>query len=127
MHIDILNSNYKMKHIIKPNETIILNAVGSVLNIRHLLNWAVLSLLFLSKLPNQNTCIFSSLKNKSKLYTFNIINFWYQMFFRNEKACLHYLTSINLILIVLIMITPRIGIVNAGPTPSNRQTPEDIL
>ena len=49
MHIDILNSNYKMKHIIKPNETIILNAVGSVLNIRYLLNWAVLTLLFLSK------------------------------------------------------------------------------
>ena len=75
MHIDILNSNYKMKHIIKPNETIILNAVGSVLNIRYLLNWAVLTLLFLSKLPNQNTCIYSSLKNKSKLYKFNIINF----------------------------------------------------
>ena len=70
-----------MKHIIKPNETIILNAVGSVLNIRYLLNWAVLALFFLSKLPNQNTCIYSSLKNKSKLYKFNIINFWYQMFF----------------------------------------------
>ena len=86
-----------MKHIIKPNKTIILNAVGSVLNIRHLLNLAVLTLLFLSKLPNQNTCIYTSLKNKYKLYKFNIINFWYQMFFRNEKACLYYLTSINLI------------------------------
>ena len=38
------------------------------------------------------------------------------MFFRNEKACLYYLTSINLILIVLI--TP--SIVNPGPTPTNR-------
>ena len=62
MHIDILNGNYKMKHIIKPNETIILNAVGSVLNIRHLLNWAVLTnclvldnmvLLMLSHVPRK--------------------------------------------------------------------------
>ena len=34
MHMDILISNYKMKHFIKPNETIIFNAIGSVPNIR---------------------------------------------------------------------------------------------
>ena len=56
------------------------------------------------------------MKRSSNLNRMNFMNFWYQMIFRNGKTCLYYITSINLIFIVLA--TP--SIVNPGPNPKAR-------
>ena len=56
------------------------------------------------------------MKRSSNLNRMNLINFWYQMIFRNGKKCLCYITSTNLILIVLA--TP--SVVNPGPNPKAR-------
>ena len=73
--------------------------------LRQLINWAVITIIFLIKIPSKDICIYNSMQRSSNLNRMNFINFWYQIIFRNGKTCLYYITSINLILIVLA--TPR--------------------
>ena len=84
--------------------------------LRQLINWAVITILFLIKIPSKDICIYNSMQRSSNLNRMNFINFWYQIIFRNGKTCLYYITSINLILIVLA--TP--SIVNPGQNPKAR-------
>ena len=84
--------------------------------LRQLINWAVITIIFLIKIPSKDICIYNSMQRSSNLNRMNFINFWYQIIFRNGKTCLYYITSINLILIVLA--TP--SIVNPGPNPKAR-------
>ena len=64
----------------------------SLPDLRQLLNWAVITILFLiKKIPSKNICIYNSIKIISNLNIMNFINFWYQMIFRNGKTCLYYI------------------------------------
>ena len=63
--------------------------------LRQLINWAVITILFLIKIPSKDIFIYISMKRSSNLNRMDLINFWYQMIFRNGKTCLYYITSIN--------------------------------
>ena len=85
-------------------------------DLRNLINYAFIIILLLKSIPNQQICVYRSMKNKSKINNINILNFCYHMFLRDSKTSIYYLMSLNLIMIVIT--TP--SIVNPGPNTNCR-------
>ena len=76
-----------------------------------LINWAFITILFSTNILSRNMgCIFFIMRN-FRVQRCTVINFWFKMFLQNPTSCLYYLSSLNLLLIVIV--TP--SIVNPGP------------
>ena len=114
MMIDLKGHNQSLTHTVT-NATI--SPVNITPPLRNLLNWAIITILFLIKAPFKNSCVFNIMRKKNKLRKVSFVNFWYLMFFRNRTTSLFYITLINLLLIVIT----NPCIVNPGPV--NRKRP----